>query len=296
MSHVKSQSLSPDEKATMFDYPSLSVDIQGQKHTRSYKVFAAVLPHRHYSQDLTRISFWHDLPLLREPYHRGIYNFVCEIPRGSLAKMEVSTNEPLNPIRQDTRTDAQGKKVMRTYAAPIEWNYGMFPRTWEDPGHKWPFLGGLGGDGDPLDVIEVGDAACTCGGVYPVKVLGALALIDDGEVDWKVICVRLDSSLGVKLQDIGDLDAIMPGELDRIRTWLRDYKIPEGKPPNVLGLDGRCLTQHETRTLVIDPTAQAYQAGLQTRRGIVRTRRARSGKIERKTRTRKPSPIQNLKI
>ena len=34
-------------------------------------------------------------------------------------------------------------------------NYGMFPRTWEDPEHINPDAG-VGGDNDPLDVVEIG--------------------------------------------------------------------------------------------------------------------------------------------
>ena len=31
----------------------------------------------------------------------------------------------------------------------------------------------------------------------------------------------------------------MPGELERIMVWFRDYKIPDGKPPNAFGYDGK---------------------------------------------------------
>jgi inorganic pyrophosphatase len=31
---------------------------------------------------------------------------------------------------------------------------------------------------------------------------------------------------------------VFPGLLDRIRTWFRDYKIPEGFPPGEFGYNG----------------------------------------------------------
>lgn len=37
-----------------------------------------------------------------------------------------------------------------------------------------------------MDVVEIGDAQLKMGGVYRVKPLGVYAMIDDGELDWKV--------------------------------------------------------------------------------------------------------------
>lgn len=42
------------------------------------------------------------------------------------------------------------------------------------------------GDGDPIDVCEIGEAVGYIGQVKQVKVLGTLALLDEGETDWKV--------------------------------------------------------------------------------------------------------------
>lgn len=42
------------------------------------------------------------------------------------------------------------------------------------------------GDNDPLDVVEIGSRRLATGGVYAVKPLAVLAMIDEGELDWKV--------------------------------------------------------------------------------------------------------------
>ena len=63
-------------------------------------------------------------------------------------------------------------------------NYGFFPQTWEDPDHLDPDTQ-CRGDNDPLDVVEVGVRQMKTGEVQPVKVLGVLGMIDDGETDWK---------------------------------------------------------------------------------------------------------------
>ena len=42
------------------------------------------------------------------------------------------------------------------------------------------------GDDDPIDVVEIGSKAIAMGSVVEVKPLGVIAMIDDGELDWKV--------------------------------------------------------------------------------------------------------------
>ena len=126
------------------------------------------------------VSPWHDIPLHAGP--ASSWNMVVEIPRGTRAKMEVSTDTPLNPILQDVTTSG----APRFYGLDSMVNYGALPQTWEDPAHLDSFTG-VGGDGDPIDVCEIGSLTAAIGDIYPVKVIGALALIDDGETDWKVM-------------------------------------------------------------------------------------------------------------
>ena len=35
------------------------------------------------------------------------------------------------------------------------------------------------------------------------------------------------------------IDREFPGEIEKIRTWFQDYKIPDGKPANVFGYDNK---------------------------------------------------------
>jgi inorganic pyrophosphatase len=158
------------------------------------------------------VSPWHDVPISPAP---GAVNFVCEIPKFERAKMECDTKRPHNPIVQDVK---KGKP--RFYHGPIFWNYGFVPQTWEDPSERDAELGFLG-DGDPLDVVEIGAAKREMGSVTAVKPLGVLAMIDDGEVDWKMICVACDDPLAAELDDIADVDAKCPGVVSGIREWFR---------------------------------------------------------------------------
>lgn len=56
-----------------------------------------------------------------------------------------------------------------------------FSQTWEDPAHTDPKTGAAG-DNDPLDVCEIGSVVAARGEVKQVKVLGTLALIDEGMI------------------------------------------------------------------------------------------------------------------
>ena len=44
-----------------------------------------------------------------------------------------------------------------------------------------------------------------------VKALGALAMIDDGELDWKIIAINEDDPLFSQLNDVADVEAKLPG-------------------------------------------------------------------------------------
>ncbi|CAN0061062.1 unnamed protein product, partial [Choristocarpus tenellus] len=77
--------------------------------------------------------------------------------------------------------------------------------------------------------------------VKEVKPLGCLAMIDDGELDWKVIAIDVEDPLASELNDVGDLDSVLPGTISGIREWFRWYKTPDDKPLNGFGFDERCL-------------------------------------------------------
>mmetsp|Transcript_25726 Transcript_25726/g.60026 ORF Transcript_25726/g.60026 Transcript_25726/m.60026 type:complete len:324 (-) Transcript_25726:152-1123(-) len=200
------------------------------------------------------VSPWHDLPLYAGPDSKaGLVYMVAEIPKMTKPKMECATDEPGNPIKQDTK-----KGKLRDYHGPIFWNYGFLPRTWEDPKKEDEELK-VSGDNDPVDVVEIGSRAMEQGEIAKVKVLGALAMIDDGELDWKVIAISVDDPLAEEIKDVFDIDDKMPGVVSGIREWFRWYKTPDGKPVNAFGFDGKPLGVPETLE-VIEETHGQYNA------------------------------------
>mmetsp|Transcript_1735 Transcript_1735/g.3969 ORF Transcript_1735/g.3969 Transcript_1735/m.3969 type:complete len:329 (+) Transcript_1735:42-1028(+) len=193
------------------------------------------------------VSPWHDIPL--EGSTAGSYNMVVEIPKMTVAKMEVATKEESNPIAQDEK-----KGKLRDYHGPIFWNYGCLPQTWEDPNVEHPELKCFGDD-DPIDVVEIGSTKLEMGSVKEVKPLGVLAMIDDGELDWKVLAVATDDPLAKEYNDIDDVpDAIKAG----VREWFRWYKTPDDKPINAFGFDEKYLDVKTTKE-VIEETHEAWK-------------------------------------
>jgi inorganic pyrophosphatase len=196
------------------------------------------------------ISPWHDIPL--HTGKTGIYNAIFEIPKNTKPKMEVAVKEAMNPIAQDVK-----KGKLRDYHGPIFWNYGMLPQTWENPDEIHPDTK-CAGDNDPLDVVEIGSEALAQGTVEPVKALGVLAMIDDGELDWKLIAIRTKDPLAEQLHDIADVEAKCPGVISGIREWFRWYKTPDGKPLNAFGYDEKALDKKKA-VEVIEETHGAWK-------------------------------------
>lgn len=92
-----------------------------------------------------------------------------------------------------------------------------------------------------------------------MKPLGVYAMIDDGELDWKVVAIRADDPLAAKVSDVEDVEREMPGELTKVMEWFRDYKIPDGKPANKYGFDNKCMNRAYALK-VIDETHGFYAA------------------------------------
>ncbi|CAM9806069.1 unnamed protein product [Chrysoparadoxa australica] len=228
---------------------NLNLLASGELDTLDYRLQHIMVEHEHPERV---VSAWHDIPLyeLDADTQRptGVLNFVCEIPRCSRKKYEIATKEPGNPIKQDEKKGKLREAVQlepTIYPPPstqgdIFFNYGCLPRTWEDPDHVHPETGFVG-DNDPLDVCEIGLRIIPTGEVRSVKVLGVLAMIDDDETDWKIIAIDKEDRWASELNDVTDLERLLPGVVDCVREWFRTYKIGDGKPPNKFALDEVCM-------------------------------------------------------
>lgn len=232
--------------------PEVTTEVRGAVGSHSFRRFFL-------AEGGAEISPWHDLPLRADT--AGLYFMVTEIPKMTKPKMEIMTKEAGNPIAHDVKNGR-----LREYHGPIYWNYGFLPQTWEDPTVSHPELN-VFGDNDPVDVVEIGSRQHAQGEVVPIKVLGALAMIDSGELDWKVIAIALDDELAAELDDIADVEARIPWVISGIREWFRWYKTPDGKALNSFGFGEAAVSKLEA-CQIIDETHHAWQ---KLRSGAVQT-------------------------
>ena len=130
-------------------------------------------------------------------------------------------------------------------------------QTWEDPSATHPDTKAKG-DNDPLDVCEIGEQVGYVGQVKQVKVLGVMALLDEGETDWKVIVVDINDPLAPKLNDIEDVERHLPGLVRATNEWFRIYKIPDGKPENQFAFSGEAKNK-KYATEVIHECNEAWK-------------------------------------
>lgn len=61
-----------------------------------------------------------------------------------------------------------------------------------------------------MDVVEIGERQCKTGEVLKVKPLAILAMIDEGELDWKVVCISLNDPKAHLVNDINDVETHFP--------------------------------------------------------------------------------------
>ncbi|WBW70860.1 mitochondrial inorganic diphosphatase [Schizosaccharomyces osmophilus] len=223
---------------------------KGKLHTPDFRAYC-------YNKEKP-VSFLHDIPLSSK---EGTLNMVVEIPRWTQAKCEISNSIPFNPIVHDMKNDRiRYVQNCFPYHGYI-WNYGAFPQTFEDP-NKLDAHTNFKGDGDPIDVCEIGGAIGYLGQIKQVKVLGALALLDQNETDWKILTIDVNDPLANILNDIDDVKEFMPRLLTCTRDWFTVYKIPDGKSRNTFCLSGEFLPK-SIATEIISECHTSWKTGSQ---------------------------------
>ncbi|HWR39630.1 MAG TPA: inorganic diphosphatase [Patescibacteria group bacterium] len=187
-------------------------------------------PNVRYQNDYTIIS---DKNLYRDfvPVNPdGLVNAVVEIPTGYNDKWEVGKNGIMNWELKD------GKPRIVEYLG-YPGNYGMVPRT-------------VGGDGDSLDILVLGPTIPR-GTWVNVKIIGALKLMDKGEVDDKLIAV-VPGSYFASCDSLADLNEKFPGVTTIVETWFTNYK-GAGK------MKSQGFVEAEEARQIIDAAVKAYQ-------------------------------------
>ncbi|RAL49884.1 hypothetical protein DM860_002175 [Cuscuta australis] len=143
---------------------------------------------------------WHDLEIGAEA--PNIVNVVIEITKGSKVKYELDKKTGLI-------------KVDRVLYSSVVYphNYGFIPRT-------------LCEDNDPMDVLVLMQEPAIPGCFLRARPIGLMPMIDQGEMDDKIIAVCADDP---EYRHYTDINQLPPHRLAEIRRFFEDYKKNENK-------------------------------------------------------------------
>lgn len=156
------------------------------------------------------MNIWHDIDSSR--INKDSFVAVIEIPKGGRNKYELDKQTGL--LKLD--------RVLYT-ATHYPANYGFIPRTYA-------------GDEDPLDVLVLCQEEIVPMALVEVYPIGVLKMIDQEQVDEKIIAIsRQDPFLNI-YKDIEELPAHITAE---IKHFFEVYKQLEGKETSVDEMSGR---------------------------------------------------------
>jgi len=147
---------------------------------------------------------WHDIPLPDDI--ATWFPAYIEIPQGSKVKYEL--DKPTGLLM-----------VSRVLYSAVHYpaNYGFVPRTYCD-------------DGDPLDVLVLGQEAVVPGVLLRARAIGLMRMRDEKGQDDKIIAVHVDDPDCTDYHDIAD---VPPHRLRELKRFFLDYKVLEGKEVEV---------------------------------------------------------------
>ena len=136
-------------------------------------------------------------------------NAVIEIPAGTNKKFEFNNESKSFEIDKE-----KGKHRIIKFL-PYLGNYGFIPSTYSDPKK--------GGDGDALDVLVLSESVAT-GTVMETIPIAMLKLIDDGEIDYKIIAIPSDEKNQIiHSTSYSDFTKNFPEVKLMIEMWFLNY-------------------------------------------------------------------------
>lgn len=141
-----------------------------------------------------------------------VVSVVIEIPLDGTNKYEY--DKLLHVFRLD-----------RNLHSPVHYpgDYGFIPQT-------------LAEDGDPLDILILGDSGTFPGCMYNARPIGVFEMLDQGVPDEKIVAYATGNP---RFQDVQSYKQVQPHVLREIEHFFSVYKDLEGKRTKALGWKDR---------------------------------------------------------
>ncbi len=167
---------------------------------------------------------WHDISVDEAAIGERL-PVVIEIPAGSKNKYELDKESGI--LKLD-------RVLYSSVVYPA--NYGFIPRSYCD-------------DGDPLDVLVLGQEPVAPLTMVFVRPIGVMHMRDQGKADDKVLAVNAhDPAVG----HISELDDAPPHAMTEIHRFFIDYKVLEEKTVEVDPFEGRERALQVIRQALVD--------------------------------------------
>ncbi|HEX6333288.1 MAG TPA: inorganic diphosphatase [Flavisolibacter sp.] len=169
------------------------------------------------------------------PWHGASYgaaaparvNALIEIPQGSRAKYEIDKETGL--LKLD-------RVIYSSFHYPV--NYGFIPQT-------------LGMDGDPLDILVLCSQSIQPLCLVEAQVIGNMQMIDNGEMDDKIIAVAAKDP---SVNHITSIEALPRHFITELRNYFEQYKVLENKQVQI-----EEFQDHEAAFRIITEAIELYR-------------------------------------
>ncbi len=147
---------------------------------------------------------WHNVTIGEDAPNS--VNCIIEIPKNTRAKYELDKESGM--LKLD-------RVLFSSMYYPA--NYGFIPQTYCD-------------DNDPLDIVVLSQITIVPMCIVKAKVIGVMRMLDNGELDDKIIAV---ASHDVSVNHIEDISEMPKHFFKELRNFFEDYKKLENKTVEV---------------------------------------------------------------
>ena len=169
---------------------------------------------------------WHDVSVGDNPPE--IVNAIIEIPKNTRAKYELDKESGL--LKMD-------RVLFSSVYYPA--NYGFIPRTYCD-------------DDDPLDIVVLSQIQIVPMCLVEAKVIGVMRMLDNDEMDDKIIAVAHHD---MSVNHINDVSELPEHFFKELRAFFEDYKKLEHKTVVVEDFQDKAVALDIVKQSIVD-----YQA------------------------------------
>lgn len=173
--------------------------------------------------NIDKTNPWHKVPIGENA--PNVVNGIIEIPQNTRAKYELDKETGL--LKMD-------RVIFSSMYYPA--NYGFIPQTYCD-------------DNDPLDILVLSQITIVPLCIVSAKVIGVMRMLDQGELDDKIIAV---AEHDMSVNHYNDISELPPHFIKEMKNFFEDYKKLENKTVEVEDFQDASVAKNIITKSVVD--------------------------------------------